>query len=155
MHTLAHTRRHETHNALVPVGLVQTHARRQTCRILDGGNGRKRRILHIGLDLAPRPIDGVEFQRQSRGLISVISEQTANADRHVLKPTRGVETRPHGESEIARNAIAMTAARHIDERADAGHRRARSNALQPRMHEDPIVVIQWHDICHGAERVES
>jgi hypothetical protein len=82
----------------------------------------------------------------------IVAAKTFDADLHVLQTPCGIHARPDAETEVGRTQFAGTALRHVDQGRDARVRQPRTNALQPRGDQHAIVVVERHQVGHGAER---
>ena len=68
-HALFHTTGHQTHDALMPLGIEETHAATVIARLAQSTNSRHRLLLHGALDAATFAIELIEALRDQIGLL--------------------------------------------------------------------------------------
>lgn len=152
MRLLPDARRQNSNHPLVPVRIEQRQPPGQARHIQ---RHRRQQLLglalHLLLDGTPLPVEGIQLARQAPGLLGVVCQQAGNADAHVVEPAGGVETGPDHETQIGGTHLPVVPTGHVQQRQDARTGQPLANAPQPLLHEDPVVVIQWHHIGDGAQ----
>ena len=107
---------------------------------------------HVGLDLAPLAVDGVELLRQFGGAQRVVGGQAFDAQRHVREAAGGVDARPQCKAEVeARGACRHPPGRREQCRHASLHAPG-AHPLQALRHQAAVVAVQPHHVGYRAQR---
>ena len=156
MKAILEAARHDADHALVPLRVVET----QRVRIRVGAVERpgldpgERGFVHLRFDVAPLAIQAIELGGERQRSVLGLGEQATNADRHVGKPSRRIETRARNEREVRARRATRIAAGDREEREQAGPRAARADSCKSVADERPIDTVERGDVGDRAQRDE-
>ena len=142
-------RGHEPDDAVVPVVVMDDQ-----CAGVGSGftDQRQRLFAHVAFQVASLLVDLVQFGGQLGGAGQVGGQQAFHADRHVGQSAGGIDARADGKTQVGGSQRVGAAAGHLQQGSDAGAGSSGTNARQPRVDDDAVVVGERHHIGHGAQR---
>ena len=108
-------------------------------------------LTHIGLDLFTILIHGIEFSSQSLCLCGSTGQQAFDPGRHVIQPTRRIQTRPKTETQITRRYGCSLPIGNAQERHNTWPTLAGTNSVETGIHQNTVVMIQRDDIGNGSQ----
>ena len=108
-------------------------------------------LLHFLFNRAALAIETIELARYLGGSLRFLGQQALDAEGHVFQPAGGVQARRHTKTKVAGGEPSGCAAGHAQQRVDADAGAAVIDARQTLRHQNPVVVIQRHEVRHGAK----
>src|SRR5688500_16874709 len=125
-------------------------------RVLRMGRGKdalqqnQRAILHRRFNLLSLAVKRIELQSDLRSVSFVIRNEAFNAERHIVEPSRCVQSWSDHETQLIGGRLSEVPARNLQKGVDTRTAASLAYALQTLVYQQPVVVIELHDIRHGA-----
>ena len=150
MEFVLHARGKNPDHALMPVGTVQAEA--VVALDLQAGEDDIGLFTHAGLDLAPLPVEQIQFARQGQRGSFAIAEQAGNALRHIVEPPSRIESRPQRETKVETARLGKSASGRGKQRHDARAGPTGTHALESLFDQNTVVGIEFDHVSHRAQR---
>ena len=158
---ILHARCEYADHALMPAGIKQAQAvgiRILSCRheccdwcVERAVSSMQCAILHVRFDFPALAIKRVELQGNLRGADFVIGDEAFDSQRHIVEPARRIQSRPEHETQFISRYSPKIPPRNLQQSVDARTATSLADALQALVHQNAIVVIEFHDIGNGAQ----
>ena len=147
---LAQPPRRQADHAHVPV--LSAHDQRLFSDEVMPGGLRLRRLDQLLLGGAALGVERVQFLRQPIRLVGVLRHHQAHALGRVVQAACGVQPRPQPVAQrLAVHGVGVAA--DPEQRAHTLPLSPRDR-LEPQRHQNPVLILQRHDVRHGGQRRE-
>jgi hypothetical protein len=110
--------------------------------------------VHLRFDIAPLAIQSIELGGERQRSVPGFGEQAANADRHVGKASRRIETRSRNERQVRARRATWIASGDHEEREQTRLCAARADSCESVVDECPIDAVERGDIGDRPQRDE-
>src|SRR5688572_2621352 len=154
-----YARSQNTNDALMPGGIEQTQAVggsrlsllvRQVLTWQYIPQQCERTGMHVCFNFPPFTVERVKLKRYLQSIRFVVRDEAVNAKRHILQPSCGIQSRPQCKTQIVGGGTQEIALCNLQQGINSCAAASIANAPQSMMHENSIVIIEFHHIRYRA-----